>query len=183
MWRKWSLRALSSEKRKHPEALVCPTKFLRILTCTPSTIQTTKHNLQCAHHNILTLFQNHVSFFRLSLAGVSLHFETSTSLLYFATLTDRRSLTPTAQQFSNTSANNDEIMADSLNMNGLSLTDSQHAPQPGAAQQNGFPERAAYIPPHMRQRAAPPSSGPNGYDGGPAPMSNGLNSSAWAPQR
>lgn len=77
-------------------------------------------------------------------------------------------------------------MADSLNMNGLSLADSQHASQPGA-QQNGFPERAAYIPPHMRQRPAAPSSGPpNGYasyDGGPAPMSNGLNSSAWAPTK
>ena len=77
-------------------------------------------------------------------------------------------------------------MADSLNMNGLSLKDSQHAPQAGGPQQNGFPERAAYIPPHMRQRAQqPPSGGPNGFDGGPAPapMSNGLNSSAWAPQK
>ena len=81
-------------------------------------------------------------------------------------------------------------MADSLNMNGLSLGDSQHA-HPGAGpQQNGFGgERAAYIPPHMRgqQRSQqpPPSGGPNGFDGGPAPapMSNGMNSSAWAPQK
>lgn len=78
-------------------------------------------------------------------------------------------------------------MADSLNMNGLSLKDSQHAPQQGDAQQNGFPERSAYIPPHMRQRASqpPPAAAPNGFDGGPAPapMGNGMNSSAWAPQK
>ncbi|KAK5164102.1 DEAD-box ATP-dependent RNA helicase [Saxophila tyrrhenica] len=74
-------------------------------------------------------------------------------------------------------------MADNLNMNGLSLKDSQHAPN-GAPQQNGGFEKAAYIPPHMRQRGGPPPPGgaPNGFDGGPPPpMANGLNSSAWAP--
>jgi ATP-dependent RNA helicase DDX3X len=73
-------------------------------------------------------------------------------------------------------------MAASLNMNGLSLNDSQHAPN-GAPQQNGFQERSAYIPPHMRQRASqppPPAAAPDAFDG-PPPMSNGLNSSAWAP--
>ncbi|KAK5124022.1 DEAD-box ATP-dependent RNA helicase [Meristemomyces frigidus] len=75
-------------------------------------------------------------------------------------------------------------MAEQLNMNGLSLKDSQHAPQPG--QQNGFAERSAYIPPHMRSaggRPAPP--GPGGFDGpapGGPPPANGLNGSAWAPQ-
>lgn len=83
-------------------------------------------------------------------------------------------------------------MAESLNMNGLSLKDSQHA-DPQGGQPNGFSgERSAYIPPHMRQRAsqAPPqAAAPNGYDGGPAPapgpgpMANGLNGSAWAPQK
>ena len=68
-------------------------------------------------------------------------------------------------------------MADSLNMNGLSLNDSQHAPH-----QNGYQEKAAYIPPHMRGRPAPPSNGPNGFDGydsGPPPMGNGINGGAW----
>ncbi len=74
-------------------------------------------------------------------------------------------------------------MAESLNMNGLSLKDSQHAPPNGAPQPNGFNERAAYVPPHMRHRPPPPSAAPNGYDGGPAPMSNGLDHSAWAPQK
>jgi len=62
-------------------------------------------------------------------------------------------------------------------MNGLSLHDSQHAPQG-----NGFGERSAYIPPHMRgARGGPPAGMENG---GPPPMSNGsngLNGSAWAP--
>ncbi|GAB1737653.1 hypothetical protein NU219Hw_g2067t1 [Hortaea werneckii] len=66
-------------------------------------------------------------------------------------------------------------MADQLNMGGLSLKDSQHAPKPG--QSNGFPERSAYIPPHMRQRG--PAGPPAGFDG-PPPM-NGMNGSAWAP--
>lgn len=81
-------------------------------------------------------------------------------------------------------------MADKLNMNGLSLQDSQHAPQAGGPpQQNGFGgrERAAYIPPHMRQQrggpppAGPPGPAPNGFDGGPPPMGNGMNARAWAP--
>ena len=77
-------------------------------------------------------------------------------------------------------------MADQLNMNGLSLKDSQHAPSQGqSAHQNGFPpERSAYIPPHMRQRGGPPAAAaapPNGFDSGPPPMSNGMNGSAWAP--
>lgn len=71
-------------------------------------------------------------------------------------------------------------------MNGLSMNDSQHAPQNGQQQQNGFPgERSAYIPPHMRQRGggpAPAAAAPNGFDGGaPSPVSNGMNASAWAP--
>ncbi|KIW01398.1 ATP-dependent RNA helicase DED1, variant [Verruconis gallopava] len=56
-------------------------------------------------------------------------------------------------------------MADQLNMNGLSLNDSQHAPS-----QNGFSNQNTYIPPHMRSRAA-------GNMGGGAPrMNNGYNS-------
>ena len=86
-------------------------------------------------------------------------------------------------------------MADSLNMGGLSLKDSQHAP---SAQPNGF-ERSTYIPPHMRNRApppgppagppAPPAGGPTGplgpppggYDGmagGPMPQQAYVNFSA-----
>lgn len=60
-------------------------------------------------------------------------------------------------------------MAEQLNMGGLSLNDSQHA-APGG-QQNGFAERSAYIPPHLRGR------------GGPAPVQHngqGLNGSNWA---
>ncbi len=67
-------------------------------------------------------------------------------------------------------------MADQLNMNGLSLKDSQHAPQNGAPQQNGFQERSAYIPPHMRGKMG---GAPNGFDG-PPPMTNGPDNSAWA---
>ncbi|KAJ5569837.1 DEAD-box ATP-dependent RNA helicase [Penicillium hispanicum] len=69
-------------------------------------------------------------------------------------------------------------MADGLQMGNLSLNDSQHAPQAP----NGPPGRAAYIPPHLRQRnvganmdgAAPPP-GP-GY-GGPR---NGPRGGNWA---
>lgn len=76
-------------------------------------------------------------------------------------------------------------MADNLNMNGLSLNESAHAPHQGG-QANGFGERSAYIPPHLRNRGPPPSGGPGGpgnFDGPPpgaAPM-NGMNGSAWAP--
>lgn len=69
-------------------------------------------------------------------------------------------------------------------MNGLSLNESSHAPRQGG-QANGFGERSAYIPPHMRNRGPPPSGGPGNFDGpppGPAPMANGsMNGSAWAP--
>ncbi|CAK4034554.1 ATP-dependent RNA helicase DED1 [Lecanosticta acicola] len=72
-------------------------------------------------------------------------------------------------------------MAEQLNMNGLSLKDSAHAPPPGPAQppqqQNGGfnGERSAYIPPHMRQRGGggPPAGRPNGFDG-PPPGPNGF---------
>ena len=59
-------------------------------------------------------------------------------------------------------------MADHLNMNGLSLNDSQHA--------NGMHGgRSAYVPPHLR--GLPPQP-PPGMDG---PLPNGsLSSSAWA---
>lgn len=67
-------------------------------------------------------------------------------------------------------------MADQLNMNNLSLKDSQHAPN---GQANGGFERTAYIPPHMRGRGGPPSS--DGFDNA-APAANGMNGSAWAPQ-
>jgi hypothetical protein len=43
-----------------------------------------------------------------------------------------------------------------LNMNGLNLNESQHAPH---SQPNGF-ERGAYIPPHLRRQDAPPVPGP-----------------------
>lgn len=55
------------------------------------------------------------------------------------------------------------IMADSLKIGNLSLNDSQHAPNPPSS------GRAAYIPPHLRQRnvnpmsvdgAAPPPAAP-----------------------
>lgn len=72
-------------------------------------------------------------------------------------------------------------MAEQLNMNGLSLKDSQHAPQANG-QGNGFGERSAYIPPHMRQRGPPPAAapaaaaaagGPDDFDGGAVPAPNG----------
>ncbi|KAI1621273.1 ATP-dependent RNA helicase ded1 [Exophiala viscosa] len=65
-------------------------------------------------------------------------------------------------------------MADSLNLNGLSLNDSKHAqggpgPMPGG--------RSAYIPPHLRGQGR----GPPMMDGaGPDPAAAGLNGSAWA---
>jgi len=56
-------------------------------------------------------------------------------------------------------------MADGLNMNGLSIHDSQHSgPVP-----NGF-GRGAYVPPHQRSSGRPDHSGP-------PPMDNG----AWGP--
>ncbi|KIW30653.1 ATP-dependent RNA helicase ded1 [Cladophialophora immunda] len=72
-------------------------------------------------------------------------------------------------------------MADSLNMNGLSLNESKHAPG------NPMPARA-YIPPHLRGQSArgPPVMGMDGAGAGPAPGpapnagNQGLNGSAWA---
>ena len=71
-------------------------------------------------------------------------------------------------------------MADSLNMNGLSLNDSRHAPGPGGPMQG-----RAYIPPHLRGQSArgpPPMMGMDGAGPGPAPNggAQGLNGSAWA---
>ena len=55
-------------------------------------------------------------------------------------------------------------MADHLNMNGLSLNESKHAP-------NGMPNgRSAYVPPHLR--------GMDRNDGPPA-ANPGLGGSAW----
>ncbi|OQO09039.1 ATP-dependent RNA helicase [Cryoendolithus antarcticus] len=70
-------------------------------------------------------------------------------------------------------------MADQINMNGLSLQDSQHAPKGGAGQPNGAFERSAYVPPHMRNapRGAP-NGAPAAFDG-PPPGANGTNGSAW----
>jgi len=65
-------------------------------------------------------------------------------------------------------------MADQLNMNGLSLGESKHAP-------NGMPTgRSAYIPPHLRGSQRVPS--PMGMDGaGPSPggSNTSLSGSAW----
>ncbi|KKY19542.1 putative atp-dependent rna helicase ded1 [Diplodia seriata] len=59
-------------------------------------------------------------------------------------------------------------MADQLKMGNLSLNESQHAPQNG-----GFTERAAYIPPHLRNRPPPAMDAgppPMPMNGGPPPM-------------
>jgi ATP-dependent RNA helicase DDX3X len=67
----------------------------------------------------------------------------------------------------------------------LSLQDSAHAPQGGPPQQDGFSERSAYVPPHMRQRgpgpapSGPPPPGPGGFSG---PPPGGMQGSAWAPK-
>ncbi|KAK5076088.1 DEAD-box ATP-dependent RNA helicase [Lithohypha guttulata] len=65
-------------------------------------------------------------------------------------------------------------MADSLNMNGLSLNESRHGPGPNGI--NGG--RSAYIPPHLRGRPEPTAmkqpDGPVPSAGGP-----GLAGSAW----
>ena len=61
-------------------------------------------------------------------------------------------------------------MADSLNMNGLSLQDSKHA---SIGMGGG---RSTYIPPHLRGSSrAPP---PMGLDGAAPPAMNG---NAWGP--
>jgi ATP-dependent RNA helicase DDX3X len=63
-------------------------------------------------------------------------------------------------------------MADQLNMNGLTLKDSQHAAPPNG-QQNGFAERSAYIPPHLRQRGGGPPAA--AAAGGPPPVAQNGN--------
>ena len=57
-------------------------------------------------------------------------------------------------------------------MGRLSLNESQHAPH-----QNGFSERAAYIPPHLRN-SRPVRAGPPGMDGAP-PMNGNMNGHSW----
>lgn len=68
-------------------------------------------------------------------------------------------------------------------MNGLSLKDSQHAPQG----QNGFHapgERSAYIPPHARSSAGPRAPAPTAASlDGAMPAANGLGQSNWAPPK
>lgn len=54
-------------------------------------------------------------------------------------------------------------MADGLNMNGLSLQDSQHSGQNG-----GF-VRGAYIPPHARRGDPAPGPGMDNSAFGPTP--------------
>lgn len=80
-------------------------------------------------------------------------------------------------------------MADQLDIGRMSINDSKHAPN------GNFPDRAAYIPPHLRgrQQAPPAMDGPppmmnNGppMNGGPPPMNGaagGMNGSAWGPNR
>ena len=68
---------------------------------------------------------------------------------------------------------NPEIMADQLNMGGLSLNGQQQ--QPSAR---------SYIPPHMRAKMAASQNGPPAPNGPPpmnaGPHAGGLNNSAWA---
>ncbi|EXJ78961.1 hypothetical protein A1O3_08461 [Capronia epimyces CBS 606.96] len=75
-------------------------------------------------------------------------------------------------------------MADSLNLNGLSLNDSKHAPQGPM-----IGGRSAYIPPHLRGQPgarAPPTTGMDGAgplpggDSIPQPATQGVNGNAWA---
>jgi hypothetical protein len=71
-------------------------------------------------------------------------------------------------------------MANQLNMNGLTLTDSKHA----AAMPNGPNGRPAYIPPHLRGQPVrggpPPMDGPAALPPGGDP---GLGGSAWGNPR
>lgn len=73
-------------------------------------------------------------------------------------------------------------MADQLNMKGMSLSDSQHAPN-GAP--NGYhhaqQERSAYIPPHARSSGRGPSGPGEFEDDAPPPMNGGA--SFAGPQR
>jgi ATP-dependent RNA helicase DDX3X len=75
-------------------------------------------------------------------------------------------------------------MADSINMNGLSLEESQHASGYGGPGPRGG---SAYIPPHLRAKVGGgpqgPPGPPPGMDGPPPMMNgNGVQTSAWAPQ-
>jgi ATP-dependent RNA helicase DDX3X len=67
-------------------------------------------------------------------------------------------------------------MAEQLNMGGLSINESQHAPS------NGFPDRAAYIPPHLRGRSGTPSGpmdAPPPVMNGAPPINGNMNGGAW----
>lgn len=70
-------------------------------------------------------------------------------------------------------------MADSLNLNGLTLNESKHAPAGPMV-----PGGRTYIPPHLRGQATrgPPVMNMDGAGAGPAPAAAGpgLNGSAWA---
>lgn len=78
-------------------------------------------------------------------------------------------------------------MADQLNIKGMSLSESQHAP---AAGPNGYhtgpQERSAYIPPHARSSGGPraPAPAANDLNGDAPPAMNGSEGAAWggAPQ-
>ncbi|GAB7349671.1 hypothetical protein MBLNU459_g0344t1 [Dothideomycetes sp. NU459] len=70
-------------------------------------------------------------------------------------------------------------MAEQLNMNKLTLNDSQHAQPQGP---NGFhgQERSAYIPPHARNsHRGPPAAAAAGLDGAPAMNGGAPNGGAW----
>lgn len=71
-------------------------------------------------------------------------------------------------------------MADQLNMNKLTLSDSQHAQPQGP---NGFhgQERSAYIPPHARgsQRGPAPADPAAGLDGASMNGAGAPNGGAW----
>lgn len=77
-------------------------------------------------------------------------------------------------------------MADQLNMNKLTLSDSQHAQQGppngnhGGGGGGGF-QRSAYIPPHARSSGRGPAPGPAAAALDGAPPANGdIQNSAWA---
>ncbi|KAJ5542486.1 hypothetical protein N7535_004907 [Penicillium sp. DV-2018c] len=67
-------------------------------------------------------------------------------------------------------------MADGLQMGNLSINDSQHAPQGNAPV-----GRAAYIPPHLRQRGPGPASAPSGGAAG-APSGPGFGGPRYDPE-
>jgi hypothetical protein len=66
-------------------------------------------------------------------------------------------------------------MAESLNMNGLNLGDSKHAPAPN------MPGGRAYIPPHLRgQSRGPPVMNMDGAGPMPPAAAQSVNGGAWA---